>query len=518
MNLNDPDLALTELTAAVTAGHPETIARTAVKHVWPLYASHSEVLSATIIELPAAVLDRHPVLRILHPMTAVHARTEQQYKPTLSTQDARALTSEEVDFLTMAQMIAFRICGDLQAALVYARRLEERLLQVPLESRDRMDGPLWFFYHQIGTTLLASGDTSRALRQFATARQIGKLSPQPYAERMALGRSALAHAVRGTLEDAERALAQAETMPMVTTVHQSASLASEAIARALIAGDRMSDEISDYLAASEVIDTVELNWAFDLLARSRAYLARQRPEDALEAIRLATGAHPTQQGSFGADVTAAMSIEAYLTLDTARAWQISSENPKVGVLTRLATAHLALHDGRLNVAALELQMVATHSSLGPAQRAELTLLSGWLEFARTGEVEHITGQQISRIAQRTDRRRLLTMMPRQLMTQVKGRLDADSACSLDAATGNLVSIDLQDRPILTAGELRILNELPAQNSTAQMAATFHVSPNTIKSQLRSLYRKLGCSTREEAVRAAIRVRLLAMHPPQEIST
>jgi DNA-binding CsgD family transcriptional regulator len=57
--------------------------------------------------------------------------------------------------------------------------------------------------------------------------------------------------------------------------------------------------------------------------------------------------------------------------------------------------------------------------------------------------------------------------------------------------------DLQARPSLTSGELRILNALPAQRSTANMASSFHVSPNTVKSQLRSIYRKLGVSSRAE---------------------
>ena len=44
--------------------------------------------------------------------------------------------------------------------------------------------------------------------------------------------------------------------------------------------------------------------------------------------------------------------------------------------------------------------------------------------------------------------------------------------------------------------------------SAEIAAAFHVSPNTIKSQLKSLYRKLGCSTREEAINAALRLHLI----------
>nr|WP_241747846.1 helix-turn-helix transcriptional regulator [Microbacterium aquimaris] len=68
-----------------------------------------------------------------------------------------------------------------------------------------------------------------------------------------------------------------------------------------------------------------------------------------------------------------------------------------------------------------------------------------------------------------------------------------------------------ERPELTAGELRVLNALAQHDTTAAIASTFHVSPNTVKSQLASVYRKLGCSKRDDAVRIAARLNLLA--PP-----
>lgn len=510
MNLTDTDRARDELSKAVRAGHPETIARTVIANIWPLYTESPEALTAAIVELPSAFLDRHPILRVLHPMTAVLARRSRAFKPVPHSQDARLMGADELDFLILAQMISFRINGDITAAMVYARKLEDRLLETSSDGRDRIDGPLWFFHHQIGTTLLAAGETGRALLEFATARQLGEFSGQPYAQRMALARAALAHAVRGTLGDAERALAEADEMPQVTTMHASASTSSALIAAALIAVDRRSGDIDDLLAGTCPVDSIELNWPFALLARSRAYLSRHRPEDALEAIRLASEGHPVQRGSFAADVVASSSIEALIaTGETTYAWSIVKENPKAGVLTQLATARLALHDGRLDTAAHELRMLSSDQLLGPAQRAEVTLLSGWLELARTGEIDAESARQISRIAQRGDRRRLLGIMPRQLVDRVKAALDPDAAVEFAAVTTGLSFGDLQARPSLTSGELRVLNALPAQRSTAIMASTFHVSPNTVKSQLRSIYRKLGCSTRDDAIRIATRMRLLA---------
>jgi LuxR family maltose regulon positive regulatory protein len=60
---------------------------------------------------------------------------------------------------------------------------------------------------------------------------------------------------------------------------------------------------------------------------------------------------------------------------------------------------------------------------------------------------------------------------------------------------------------LTPAELRILKLLPT-NTYLQMAATLYISRNTVKSRLRSVYRKLGATSRSEAIATAIDLRLL----------
>lgn len=61
---------------------------------------------------------------------------------------------------------------------------------------------------------------------------------------------------------------------------------------------------------------------------------------------------------------------------------------------------------------------------------------------------------------------------------------------------------------LTRRERLVLTELPSPDSIERIAARLHVSPNTVKSQVRSVYRKLGASGRAEAVQRATRLGLL----------
>ena len=52
---------------------------------------------------------------------------------------------------------------------------------------------------------------------------------------------------------------------------------------------------------------------------------------------------------------------------------------------------------------------------------------------------------------------------------------------------------------LTTAELRLLSLLPSHLTLAEIAERFYVSRNTVKTQAISIYRKLGVSTRGEAI-------------------
>jgi LuxR family maltose regulon positive regulatory protein len=63
-------------------------------------------------------------------------------------------------------------------------------------------------------------------------------------------------------------------------------------------------------------------------------------------------------------------------------------------------------------------------------------------------------------------------------------------------------------PTVSPAELRVLEQLPTHLSLTEIAAELHVSRNTVKSHVASLYRKLQASGRTEAVRRAREAGLL----------
>ncbi|MFE2133597.1 response regulator transcription factor, partial [Streptomyces sp. NPDC059466] len=61
---------------------------------------------------------------------------------------------------------------------------------------------------------------------------------------------------------------------------------------------------------------------------------------------------------------------------------------------------------------------------------------------------------------------------------------------------------------LSGRELDVLGRLAEMMSTEEIAADLYVSVNTVKTHLKSVYRKLAVSRRNEAVRRARELRLL----------
>nr|WP_231747448.1 helix-turn-helix transcriptional regulator [Auraticoccus cholistanensis] len=56
--------------------------------------------------------------------------------------------------------------------------------------------------------------------------------------------------------------------------------------------------------------------------------------------------------------------------------------------------------------------------------------------------------------------------------------------------------------MLSPTELKVLRQLDSERSLAEVAATLFVSANTLKTHLRSIYRKLNVPGRRQAVERA----------------
>jgi len=79
------------------------------------------------------------------------------------------------------------------------------------------------------------------------------------------------------------------------------------------------------------------------------------------------------------------------------------------------------------------------------------------------------------------------------------RLDPDAAPDIESDHRPTGPTDPIAADVLSRRELVVLGELLAGGTLGEIAATLWVTRNTVKSQVRSLYRKIGVSNRVEAL-------------------
>lgn len=163
-----------------------------------------------------------------------------------------------------------------------------------------------------------------------------------------------------------------------------------------------------------------------------------------------------------------------------------------GANADIATALILAHDDQLTTATREL------SAADKFLRDEVPSLHHARLMALTAHVRVRRGQLAdARIALETARTELQEFST----TGIVAPLVQATADELDEAGRRLSSGELLSPP--SAAELTVLRLLVTDLSARQIAATLLLSPNTVNTHIKSLYRKLGVRTRADAVARAV---------------
>jgi LuxR family maltose regulon positive regulatory protein len=129
---------------------------------------------------------------------------------------------------------------------------------------------------------------------------------------------------------------------------------------------------------------------------------------------------------------------------------------------------------------------AAHDALGDASTAAMTMDRALVLASRTGWRRHFTTLPQERLLSLVDSARTREQPPASL--KVLDELRRTSSPDL-----------VEGISPLSTRERLILAHIVAGKSRKEMSVQLRVSPNTIKSQVRSIYRKLGAANRHEAV-------------------
>lgn len=150
---------------------------------------------------------------------------------------------------------------------------------------------------------------------------------------------------------------------------------------------------------------------------------------------------------------------------------------------------------------------ASHARLGLAAQAKADLVRGTKllnalgEFAPWYEAEALVllAHASATLADIVGARTLLAEASRQARRTPDAVIFARWFDEAWAYMDTFAETDLSGPCSLTIAELRILRFLPSHRSFREIAAQLNLSVNTVKSQAHAVYRKLGVSSRSEAV-------------------
>ncbi len=505
----DPSRAAEYLASARATGDGRSIATVASRHIFRLYAHHYEELAEAVRGLPPELLREFPALYLVNPWIGVAVRSTRPLDIFLF-DSYRGVEGEERATTLVLKMLSARHAGDLLASVTFAKQLDGLVRRGEAGDPGDPTGPLWYFHSQIGSTLLCAGSTSSALREFAITKQYGETFKNIDACRTTAGRAAIAYAVRGSIEDAERSLQAAVAYPEVSGAFRVNTVFTEQVAAAMIAVERMSSDAKERVSALDAMDGSEVVWPFLFLVRARYLMASQRPEEVLETARAARAAHLVQPGTLASDALASHRVLAHLALENVdAAHRIMESQERPGPFTRLAQLRLMIHTSDFGEANRIHRALSIASWLAPVHRAELLLLKACAESFEFDAVSSGIAERVADVASTGSFRRLFTSLSSRVLDDIAAQLWGRRRQALDAGTAGLrFASTLRPRPQLTPAELRVLSALLTTTSTSGVANVLGVSANTVKTQLRTLYRKLRVGTRTEAIAAGQRYAFL----------
>ncbi|MFI6446910.1 LuxR C-terminal-related transcriptional regulator [Kitasatospora sp. NPDC050543] len=325
------------------------------------------------------------------------------------------------------------------------------------------------------------------------------------AERSALppeGPARLAHLVLAGVaierDDLATATAQLDLATTATTAAGATGAGSEPVAavQAAVIGARLARARSDWPTALALLRAAEADlrgaapWTADELAiaESAVRLAQGDPDAALAALDGVASARPEHTVARARALLAAgrpdgagAAAEALAGLTPgAPGWAFSSVS-SVSVTTRV-----------------QIHLVGAQAAEAAGdETAALMLLGQALALARPEELRRLFVESGAWVRRLLARDRQLAQAHGWLPLPLPGRARADAGDRLPALIEPL-----------SGRERDVLRQAAQMLSTDEIAAELHVSANTVKTHLKSVFRKLGVTRRSEAVRRARALGLL----------
>lgn len=482
-----------------------------------LLSSRSEEVRVVLAPLPVHVLRGQPILAMLLAVTfnqvarlrpralecfAIAIDAAQTARPTLG--------PTEVIALDAMVSVALRVTAQSGGAARAAARAVAGFAALDDEGREQLGQLNTDVMVHAGLSLLYGGEPDAALAAFQRCRQ-----PLDSARSLhGLAAQAGTHALIGEMAEAAAVVAEGRARQWPGGWDGGYIASFFELAQVLLAIEALDlGAAQAHIAAvDENISTLE-HWAFFAAAQARLDLLSGAAVAGVNRLQLARHrrrgrADLDARGRTELDIAASTLQLAAGNIRAAVAALPTAKRPGAPLL--VARARLELVRDAPD-AALTLLAEAGRMPLTQRLRAEATALdcAVLLRLGRPAEASHAL-ESLAATLEGLGLTTPLALLPVEDLRDLRALADAGGSAAVIRALGRPVPPVLRRIPVLSLSERErvVLRELVGTSSIPAIAETLFVSVNTVKSQLRSLYRKLGVSSREEALVVAATLRLL----------
>lgn len=514
---------LTAFVAAVNQrDHKRAIA--AIRDGWfDLVRADRPTLRRAFAKLPHDVIRESPLLAMLMGLTYYGVPHLRIRAHRLFVAAIRAASSEKraVELIDRALILtsastSYRLLGHPAQGLNAARGALRILHGMSEEQRSRVH-VLSRLYAQLGTTLYYGEQVTEALDAFEHG--VAEIPSDGYPHGfMNLSMLAGIHALRGELPESEEYLALVRHGSWTDVVRSAYPGTFYRLAEAIVAVERFDPAAARAQLAEMVHDrrTIE-HWIPIATTEAIIELTDGKPGaglaglDAYVALRRGEGRSAASRAKIAP--TRALLQLALGRPDSARA--ILRRDVPHGPGTSIGLARVELSLGRYGAALQHVRSVAG-ARVSSRLAAELAAIETavLLRFSTSARARAVI-DHLGNILDRTGQRLPLMLVPGADFQIVRAALaDAGHVRILEGLPPTSFLPDPDTASSLTERELAVLHGLLQTSSAAKIAADQVVSVNTVKTQLRSLYRKLGVSSRDEAIAVALDRHLIVESDPE----
>ncbi len=493
-----------------------------------LVGSHFGLLRATLRDLPDSLIAERPVIKAGRDLFLLLGTQPTIPADTLpsdpAAMEALGATDAARDALAVGciQSLMLRLAGE-HARAAATTRLLSHLVRGALAARPDDIGPglpimrlQWGITYQLAGAIAESAVELRLAHRGASGPHAPPSEGVNLVARNAAGNSALNWAIIGEPRRAEEWIDLEDAHPDPDGWLEPMVKVGGLAARVIVALDRL-----DFAAAGRWLDELgeapdrEELWPYVTYAHCRYALATGQAYTGMAVLQraIASRAAVLRPGSVAARVLTTLDVNLRLALGEGnRAHSILDTQPLEYPLTVVTAARAHMLTGAPETALALCRTCDWFSYPFTRTQLEVLLVEAASHLALGERIAAVQAwTQATAIVDRTGLLGTLATVPRRVVVELDAAAPhrSSSAATFLASDAPEMYPPTVHRVGLTEREHAVLAALAQGLSTLEISREQFVSTNTVKSQQRSLYRKIGAHSRDEALEIAYRTGLLS---------